>query len=98
MTKNLLGLRKPFLKRIKKYSKKPSLSGAQIEAQATLLGPKTQSIPRPEMQKSLEQARMLMKNIGVKNLGRKPASAGAKPKAEPKVETKPGEKRKRSKR
>ena len=50
-----------------------------------------------KMQKSLEQARMLMKNIGVKNLGRKPASAGAKPKAEPKVETKPGEKRKRSK-
>ena len=43
-----------------------------------------------KMQKSLEQARMLMKN-----LGRKPASAGAKPKAEPKVETKQGEKRKR---
>ena len=51
-----------------------------------------------KMQKALEQARMLMKNIGVKNLGRKPASAGAKPKAEPKVETKPGQKRKRSKR
>ena len=48
-----------------------------------------------KMQKSLEQARMLMRNIGVKNLGRKPASAGAKPKAEPKVETKPGQKRKR---
>ena len=51
-----------------------------------------------KMQKSLEQARMLMKNIGVKNLGRKPASAGAKPNAEPEVETKPGQKRKRSKR
>ena len=51
-----------------------------------------------KMQKSLQQAHMLMKNIGVKNLGRKPASAGAQPKAEPKVETKPGEKRKRSKR
>ena len=43
-----------------------------------------------KMQKSLGQARMLMEN-----LGRKPASAGAKPKAAPKVEAKPGPKRKR---
>ena len=47
-----------------------------------------------KMQKALEQARMLMKN-----LGRPPAKAGAKAKAEPKVplqvETKPGANRKR---
>ena len=43
-----------------------------------------------KMQKASEQARMLMKN-----LGRPPAKAGAKAKAEPKVETKPGQKRKR---
>ena len=43
-----------------------------------------------KMQKALEQARMLMKN-----LGRPPAKAGAKAEAEPKVETKPGQKRKR---
>ena len=47
----------------------------------------------PQKQKNIG-----VKNIGVKNLGRPPASAGAQPKAEPKVETKPGEKRKRSKR
>ena len=47
-----------------------------------------------KMQKALEQARMLMKN-----LGRPRAKAGAKAKAEPKVppkvEAKSGEKRKR---
>ena len=47
-----------------------------------------------KMQKSLEQARMLMKN-----LGRPRAKAGAKakaePKAPPKVEAKAGDKRKR---
>ena len=43
-----------------------------------------------KMQKALEQARMLMKD-----LGRPWAKAGAKAKAEPTVETKPGPKRKR---
>ena len=43
-----------------------------------------------KMQRELDQARMLMKN-----LGRPPAKAGAETKVEPKIETKPGQKRKR---